>query len=142
MPVALLGPSLLFFVQSVNPGRSFSPLLTRVKESIFRSGPTMQPLTDLLFLYPVLLALYPLVPGQSSNLILLLQKTPCFMAKPSLSNPPVILKTYPLNYYPRVSASTSCPILFSKKTLHRLSSSISNDLVVPLVGYEILNYII
>jgi hypothetical protein len=28
---------------------------------------------------------------------------------------------------------------FSKKTRHRLSSSMSKDLVVPLVGYEMLN---
>jgi len=141
IPVALLGPSLLGLVSSVSPGISFSPFLIRVRERVLMSGPTIQPRTDLLFLYPFLLTRYPDVPGERSSLILLLQKTPCFMANPSLSNPPLILKIYPLNSSPRVSASTSWPILFSKKILHRLSSSMSKDLVVPLVGYEMLNYI-
>jgi hypothetical protein len=34
----------------------------------------------------------------SKSLILPFEKIPCFIAKPSLSYPPVILKTYPLNY--------------------------------------------
>ena len=91
--MALLGPSLLDFVSSVSPGISFSPFLTRIKERVLMSGPTMHPLMDFLFLSPFLLALYPLVPGARRSLILLLQKIPCFMAKPSLSNPPAILKT-------------------------------------------------
>jgi len=45
----------------------------------------MHPLTDFLFLYPVLLALYPVDPGARRSLILELVKIPCFMANPSPS---------------------------------------------------------
>ena len=88
----LFGPSLLDLTSSVSPGMSFYPFLIRVRESILISGPTMHPLTDLLFLYPFLLHLYPLDPGERRSLILRALKTPCFMAKPSTSKPPLILK--------------------------------------------------
>lgn len=97
MLLALLGPNLLGTVVSVTPGIYFSPFLTIVTERFFMSGPTMHPLTDFLFLYPVLLALYPKAPGERRSLSLELVKIPCFMANPSPSYPPVILKTYPLN---------------------------------------------
>jgi hypothetical protein len=64
-----------------------------MRERVLISGPTMHPLMDFLFLYPDLLALYPLAPGERRSLILLLVKIPCFIAKPSLSKPPAILKT-------------------------------------------------
>jgi hypothetical protein len=57
MLLALLGPNLLGTVVSVTPGISFSPFLTMVTERLLISGPTMHPLMDFLFLYPVLLAL-------------------------------------------------------------------------------------
>ena len=93
IPEALLGPSLFAETVSVNPGIYFSPFLVTVQESILMSGPTMQPLTDLLFLSPFLEALYPFDPGERRSLILPLEKIPCFIANPSLSYPPVILKT-------------------------------------------------
>jgi len=83
--LALLGPNLLGTVASVNPGIYCSPFLTIVTDKDLISGPTMHPLTDFLFLYPVLLALYPLDPGARRSLILELVKIPCFMANPSPS---------------------------------------------------------
>lgn len=110
-------------------------------ESILISGPTIHPLTDFLFLSPFLLALYPVAPGERRSLILLMVKIPCFIANPSLSNPPVILNTYPLNYSPRLSASTSWPILFSRKCLQALESSMAMLLVVPCYGQCKLNWV-
>merc|ERR1719370_717234 len=49
----------------------------------------------------------------AGSLPLPLVRIPCFMGKPCLSLPPVMRRTYPLNSSPRVSASTSWPILFS-----------------------------
>lgn len=106
------------------------------------SEPTMHPLTDFLFLSPFLVARYPCDPGLRRSLTLVLVKIPCFIAKPSLSNPPVILKTYPLNYSPSESASTSCPIRFSKKCLHVFVSLIAILLVVPFSGNDKLNFIL
>jgi hypothetical protein len=57
MLLALLGPSLLGTVVSVKPGIYCSPFLTRRTDKDLISGPTMHPLTDFLFLYPVLLTL-------------------------------------------------------------------------------------
>ena len=93
MLLALFGPSLLDETVSVSPGIYFSPFLTMVTERVLMSFPTMHPLTDLLFLYPVLFALYPDAPGARRSLILPFVKIPCFIANPSLSNPPLILKT-------------------------------------------------
>ena len=85
MLLALLGPSLLGTVVSVKPGISCSPFLETVTDKDLISGPTIHPLTDFLFLSPVLLALYPLDPGARRSLILELVKIPCFMANPSPS---------------------------------------------------------
>jgi len=41
-------------------------------------------------------------------------KIPYFMGKPDLSFPPEILKIYPFHSSPKVSPSTSYPILRSK----------------------------
>jgi hypothetical protein len=85
MLLALLGPNLLGTVTSVRPGISFSPFLTIVTDTDLISGPTTHPLTDFLFLYPVLLALYPDDPGARRSFILELVKIPCFIANPSPS---------------------------------------------------------
>jgi len=59
--------------------------------------------------------------------VLLLVRIPCFIWKPCLSLPPVILKMYPLNCSPRTSPSTSWPSLLSKKgRLHKESVSSAN----------------
>lgn len=50
------------------------------------------------------------------------ERLPCIIEKPSLSYPPVILKTYPLNSSPRESAGTSSDNLLSKKTLLNIVS--------------------
>jgi hypothetical protein len=85
MLLALLGPNLLGTVVSVSPGIYCSPFLTMVTETDLISGPTTHPLTDFLFLSPVLLALYPAAPGARRSLILEEVKIPCFIANPSPS---------------------------------------------------------
>lgn len=52
---ALLGPLILGFSTSVNPGRSLSPFFTITKFKTERSGLTMHPRTDFLLLSPFLL---------------------------------------------------------------------------------------
>jgi hypothetical protein len=85
MLFALFGPNLLGTVVSVRPGIYCSPFLTIVTDNDLISGPTTHPLTDFLFLYPVLLALYPAAPGLRRSFILELVKIPCFIANPSPS---------------------------------------------------------
>lgn len=92
MLLALFGPNLLGVLASVNPGISLSPFWVMVRKRALISFPTIHPLTVFLFLSPVLLGLYKLVPDLRRSLVLPLIKTPYFMAKPYLSFPPIILK--------------------------------------------------
>ena len=71
---------------------------------------------------------------------------PCAALKSAPGAPPAVagILNYRRGPVPVVDccvllSGNPCPILFSKKILHRLSSSISKDLVVPFVGYEMLN---
>ena len=63
MWLALFGPSLLGLSESVRPGTSPIPFSRTFKKMTARSGPQMHPLTDFLFLSPVLLGLYKVVPN-------------------------------------------------------------------------------
>ena len=113
---ALFGPLILGFSISVNPGKSLSPFFTITKFKTERSGLTMQPRTDFLRRSPLRLP-YPRkhgVPLWSKRRTRPGVSTPCFIGKPCLSQPPVILKTYPLNSSPRASPLTSCEILLSQ----------------------------
>ena len=76
-----------------------SPCLTIIRLRTDRSGETMQPRTDFLRRSPVLRP-YPrkqLSPGFMSRRTRPGTRTPCFMGKPCLSWPPMILKMKPLN---------------------------------------------
>merc|ERR1719323_2131321 len=75
---------------------------------------TMHPRTDFLLRSPSLRGREQVVPFFNRSLTLPLVRIPCFMGKPCLSLPPVMRRTYPLNSSPRVSASTSWPILLVK----------------------------
>nr|AFK43001.1 unknown [Medicago truncatula] len=68
--------------------------------------------------------------------------TPCFIGKPCLSHPPVILKTYPLNSSPKAPPKTSCEILLSQNARSFMSSSISSFFWQPVVGFATLNFIV
>jgi len=60
--LALFGPSLLGLSASVSPAISYGPFSMILRAITARSGPQMHPLTDFLFLSPVLLGLYKVVP--------------------------------------------------------------------------------
>ena len=156
MWLALFGPSLLGLSESVRPGTSPIPFSRTFKKMTARSGPQMHPLTDFLFLSPVLLGLYKVV----SNVIIKVRRKPfCyllflrriltlwftripyFMANPCLSLPPVILRVYPLNSSPITTPSTSDPILRSLKwRLYRNEQSVYCKCVY-LLDFVIINFL-
>ena len=150
---ALFGPLILGFSMSVNPGRSLSPFFTITKFKTERSGLTMHPRTDFLLLSPFLLPWPRKqgVPVQTNSAPIsdndyktkpklcwkcnknkpLWSKrrtrpgvsTPCFIGKPCLSQPPLILNTYPLNscqnphrkYFNKTQSKTKITQLLKRK---------------------------
>merc|ERR1719347_1964778 len=132
--VALLGPRRRGTALSVRPGISLAPFLTIVQARTDRDPSTMQPRTDFLFRSPSRR-------GRKQEWPLLIRRrtrsfvrTPCFMGKPCLSLPPVILRTYPLNSSPTSRRSTNAPMRFSMNTRILFSSSMSKSFWHPVAG--------
>merc|ERR1740129_1986135 len=110
---ARFGPRRRGFASSVRPSISSAPFFRTTRERVAKSGPTMQPRTDLRLRQPLRRSRKQDMPFLNRRRTRWLQRTPCFIGKPCLSLPPEILKVYPWNWSPSVSPETSAAMRLS-----------------------------
>ena len=141
--LATLGPKVLGLIESVSPGISPSPAFIILIQSTLRKCTSMiHPRIDLLLRSPFRFQAWkPWAPAGSSSLTRLVVSTPCFMGKPSLSLPAVILPMKPFHSFPKKSISIRAPNRWSFKLLSFFSSLNSICIWLPVAGYAMLNFI-